>query len=160
MNTVFQQKCRLTWVWSISNSSLCVYPSNKQKKLFTELKFPNFFPNFFAKILWVQKFHFFQKISKFWQLNISETRKNEKFGKFHLTQGLKKFLKISWSNAYHYYVFLNHFTIYIKDIINLNRTQIIWVMIKVGTCLLKSLLSFSLASSICNVYHRVPIVSQ
>jgi len=30
-------------------------------KLFSELKFPNFFPNFFAKILRVRKFCFFPK---------------------------------------------------------------------------------------------------
>ena len=57
-------------------------------KLFSKLKFPNFFPNFFAKILRVRKFRFFQKISELRQPNISETRKNEKFGKFRLTQGL------------------------------------------------------------------------
>ncbi len=46
-------------------------------KLFSELKFSNLFLNFFAKILRVWKFHFFQKISKLWQPNISET--HEKF---------------------------------------------------------------------------------
>ncbi len=53
-----------------------------------KLKFPNFFQTFFAKILWVQNFRFFQKISELQQPNISETRENEKFGKFHLTQDL------------------------------------------------------------------------
>ncbi len=57
-------------------------------ELFSELKFPSFFPNFFAKILRVRKFCFFKKISKLWQPNISKTRKNEKFRRFYLTQGL------------------------------------------------------------------------
>ncbi len=57
-------------------------------RTFSELKFPNFFSNFFAKILQVWKFRFFQKISKLRQPNISKTRKIEKFGKFRLTQGL------------------------------------------------------------------------
>ncbi len=64
-------------------------------KLFSKLKFPNFFPNFFAKILRVWKFCFFQKNSELQQPNISETRKNEKLGNFHLTQGLSD-TYLSW----------------------------------------------------------------
>jgi len=63
-------------------------------KLFSELKFQNFIPNFFAKISRVRKFHefknsgYFQKNSELRKTNFSEACKNEKFGNFCLTQGL------------------------------------------------------------------------
>ncbi len=41
-----------------------------------------------------KKFGFFRKKSELQTLNISETRKNEKFGNFRLTQGLK--IHVDW----------------------------------------------------------------
>ncbi len=54
----------------------------------SELKFPNFFLNFFAKFHEFKNSVFFKKISELRQPNISETCKNKKFGKFCLMQGL------------------------------------------------------------------------
>ncbi len=45
-------------------------------KLFSELKFPNFFSNFFAKILRVQKFRFFPK--NFWTSTAEHFRNSRK----------------------------------------------------------------------------------
>ncbi len=53
----------------------------KNRKLF-----PNLFPNYFCEF---KKTGYFQKISELWKPNYSETRKNEKFGKFRLLQGLR-----------------------------------------------------------------------
>jgi len=47
-----------------------------------------FFRTFLRKFCELENSSFFQKNSELWQLNISQTRINEKFGKFHLTQGL------------------------------------------------------------------------
>jgi hypothetical protein len=64
-------------------------------KLFSELKFPNFFPNFFAKILQVQKFRFFPK--NFRTLKAELFRNSRK----------RKVQKIQ-SNAGPYYYYLNN----------------------------------------------------
>jgi hypothetical protein len=51
--------------------------------------FPNLnFQTFSEKFREFKNSVFFWKISKLQQLNISETREKEKFGKFRLTQGL------------------------------------------------------------------------
>jgi hypothetical protein len=92
----FWPKNRVFW---LKNSNFTYFFQNLRTisnnfRTFSELKFPNFFPNFFAKILRVRKFRFFpKKNSKLWQPNFSETCENEKFGKFRLTQGLSHNIK-------------------------------------------------------------------
>ncbi len=44
---------------------------------------------FFAKFSQVQKNGYFQKISELQKMNFSETRENNKFRNFRLTQGLR-----------------------------------------------------------------------
>ncbi len=62
-----------------------------KSELFSELKFPNFFPNFFVS----SKIPFFPKNSELRQLNFSETGENKKFGKSRLMQGPSLFPLLS-----------------------------------------------------------------
>jgi len=94
--TSFFRNFRKVWNRTIFKNSEC------SETNFSELFDPktgvlpqktgNYFQTFFAKFLQIIKNGYFQKNSELRKTNFSETHKNEKFGNFRLTQGLKEIL--------------------------------------------------------------------